>query len=131
VPVVEKISRELVSQDLKNNTSNTKITHALIIPKINKDDLFLLCPKFRKDLGNCCPLLLCIRVTSQLYFLDLTSNRKLVITPSQFASYEPFSDIFSFKHYGRNYTVLDNEGIRNEESHNTVATYGLVVTPED
>jgi len=27
--------------------------------------------------------------------------------------------------------VLDNEGIRNEESHNTVATYGLVVTLEN
>ncbi len=28
--------------------------------------------------------------------------------------------------------VLDNEGVRNEESHNTVATWGLVVTkPEE
>lgn len=93
--------------------------------------MLLMHPKFRKDLGNCCPLLLCLRVTSQLYFLDLTSNRRLVITPSQFAGLEPYSDIFSFKHYGRNYMVLDNEGIRNEESHNTVATYGLVVTLEN
>ena len=130
VPVTEKISRELVSVNEQNNTSNTKITHALIIPKINKDELLLLHPKFRKDLGNCSPLLLCLRVTSQLYFLDMTCNRKLVITPTQFLTMEPYSDIFTFKHYGRAYTILDNEGVRNEETHNTVATYGLVVTPE-
>ena len=42
-----------------------------------------------------------------------------------------YADIYNFKHYGRTFTVLDNEGIRNEESHNTVATYGIVVTPEE
>ena len=113
VPVSEKTSRETVSTNEKSNTSNTKITHALIIPQINKDDLLLMHPKFCKQLGNCSPLLLCLKVTSQLYFLDPTCNRKLVITPSQFFGLEPYGDIFSFKHYGRVYTVLDNEGVRN------------------
>ena len=122
----------MVSHNEKNNTSNVKITHALIIPKINKDDLLLMHPNFIKNLGNCSTLLLFLKVTSQLYFLDPTNNRKLVITPTQFFGLEPYSDIYSFNHYGRQYTVLDNEGVRNEESHNTVATYGLVVAePEE
>jgi NMD protein affecting ribosome stability and mRNA decay len=129
VPAVEKISKELISFNERNNTSNTKITHALIIPKINKDDLLLLHPKFLKQLGNCSPLLLCLKVTSQLYFLDPTNNRRLVITPTQFMSFEPYSDIYHFEHYGRKFTILDNEGERNPETHNTAATYGLVVTP--
>ena len=71
-------------------------------------------PKFCKQLGNCSSLLLCLKVTSQLYFLDPTCNRKLVITPSQFFGLEPYGDIYTFKHYGRTFTVLDNEGVRNE-----------------
>ena len=86
-------------------------------------------PKWAKPLGNCSTLLLCLKITSQLYFLDPTCNRKLVITPAQFFALEPYADIYNFKHYGRTFSVLDNEGIRNEESHNTVATYGIVVTP--
>jgi hypothetical protein len=70
-------------------------------------------PRFCKILGNCSPLLLCLKVTSQLYFLDPTCNRKLVITPSQFFSLEPYSDIFTFQHKGVNFMVLDNEGVRN------------------
>ena len=108
VPVSEKTSKETVSTNERNNTSNTKITHALIIPSINKDDLLLMLPKWAKPLGNCSTLLLCLKITSQLYFLDPTCNRKLVITPAQFFALEPYADIYSFKHYGRIFTVLDN-----------------------
>lgn len=128
LPVSYNRSSQLISQNERDNTCNVKTTHALVIPKICKDDLLLMHPKFCKQLGNCSPLLLCIKVTSQLYFLDPTCYRKLVITPTQFFALEPYSDIFSFQHIGRSFTVLDNEGKRNEESHNTVATWGLVVT---
>lgn len=114
LPYTYKVSNQLISHNEKDNTSNVKTTHALIIPSICKDDLLLMHPKFCKLFGNCSPLLLCLKVTSQLYFLDPTSNRKIVITPSQFFSLEPYSDIFNFQHFGRNFLVLDNEGQRNE-----------------
>jgi hypothetical protein len=78
-------------------------------------------------MGNCSPLLLCIKVASQLYFLDPTNNRKLVITPTNFAALEPYSDVHTLRSIARNFIVLDNEGKRSEESHNQLATWGVVV----
>lgn len=108
LPVSYKCSNQLISHNEKDNTSNVKTTHALIIPKICKDDLLVMHPRFCKMLGNCSPLLLCLKVTSQLYFLDPTCNRKLVITPAQFFSLEPYSDIYTFQHKGVSFMVLDN-----------------------
>lgn len=108
LPVSHKVSNQLISHNERDNTSHVKNTHALIIPKICKDDLFLIHPKFIKDLGNCSTLLLCLKVTSQLYFLDPTNFRKLVITPTQFFAMEPYCDIFTFQHAGRRFSILDN-----------------------
>lgn len=83
LPVTSKTSSQFISHNERDNTTNVKTTHALIIPKICKDDLLLMHPKWAKPLG-CSTLLLCVKVTSQLYFLDMTNNRKLVITPTQF-----------------------------------------------
>jgi nonsense-mediated mRNA decay protein 3 len=86
LPVSHKVSSQLISHNERDNSSNVKISHALIIPKICKDDLLLMHPRFCKELGNCSPLLLCLKVTSQLYFLDPTTFRKIVITPTHFFS---------------------------------------------
>lgn len=88
-------------------------------------------PKWTKPLGNCSTLLLCVKITSQLYFLDPTNNRRLVITPTQFFALEPYGDIYSLKSTARQYIVLDNEGQRSEESHNQFGTWGLVVALAD
>lgn len=108
LPVNYKVSSQLISQNEKDNTCNVKTTHALIIPSICKDDLLLMHPKFCKQFGNCSPLLLCLKVTSQMYFLDPTTNRRIVITPTQFIGLEPYSDIYNFTHFGKTFTVLDN-----------------------
>ena len=42
VPHKNKISRELVSHDTKNNSYNYKYTYYVEIPKINKDDIVVL-----------------------------------------------------------------------------------------
>jgi nonsense-mediated mRNA decay protein 3 len=42
VPHKNKISKELVSHDTKNNTYNYKHTFYVEIPKINKDDIVVL-----------------------------------------------------------------------------------------
>jgi nonsense-mediated mRNA decay protein 3 len=42
VPHKNKISKELVSHDTKNNTYNYKYTFYVEIPKINKDDIIVL-----------------------------------------------------------------------------------------
>lgn len=127
LPVTYKTSQQLISHNERDNTCNTKTTHALIIPKICKDDLLVMHPKFCKTMGNCSPLLLCIKVASQLYFLDPTNNRRLVITPTNFAALEPYSDVHTLRSIARNFIVLDNEGKRSEESHNQLATWGVVV----
>ena len=110
MPVTYKTSKQMVSHSEQNNTSNVKTTHALIIPSICKDDLLLMHPKWTKELGHCSTLLLCTKVASQLYFLDPTNNRKVVITPAHYTALEPYADIFPLKHRAENYIVLDNEG---------------------
>lgn len=112
LPVNYKVSSQLISHNERDNTTNSKTTHALIIPSICKDDLLLMHPKWTKPLGNCSTLLLCTKVTSQLYFLDPTCNRRLTITPTHYTALEPYADIYELKNLKRTYMILDNEGIR-------------------
>ena len=48
MPVTYKMSKQFISHNERDNTSNVKTTYALIVPSICKDDLLLIHPKWTK-----------------------------------------------------------------------------------
>lgn len=60
--------------------------------------------------------------------MDVTNFKKIIMNATQYFLYEDYIQIFVPKIYAREYLVLNNEGIRNEESNNICATYGIIVT---
>jgi nonsense-mediated mRNA decay protein 3 len=70
VPVTFKQSKQLMGADLKSNVYNYKFTYSVEIPPISRDDLVCLPTKLAQQLGNISPLVLCLKVTNCLYFLD-------------------------------------------------------------
>jgi len=70
MPVKVKESREVISRDLKNNTSNTKYTFCIELADICKDDIIVLEKNAFKQLGGIGPLLLCYKISSQIHFID-------------------------------------------------------------
>lgn len=123
-----KNSKQLISHNERDNTSNVKTTFSMTIPKICRDDLVKIPPKLCKEYGNCSPILLCLKVTKYLYFMDITNYKKIIMSATQYFHYEDYIQIFVPKIYAKEYLVLNNEGLRNEETNNIHATYGIVVT---
>ena len=66
-----KQSSKVVSQDLKNNTSNTKHSISIEIVPIWKDDLILLPQKLSRELGGIGPLVLCYKVSKTINVVDV------------------------------------------------------------
>ncbi|CAG8478838.1 3892_t:CDS:2 [Diversispora eburnea] len=52
VPIKSKASEQLISVDIRNNTSNSKFTYSVEIVPICKDDLICLPVKVARSLGN-------------------------------------------------------------------------------
>lgn len=101
-----------------------------IVPQICKDDLVLIPRKLSKELGSCCPVLLCTKVRSALHFLDVANFKKIIITSNQYWHYENKFEIFPLKVYGKKFNVLDNEK-KDEETSNRYPSFGLTVMIED
>jgi len=70
MPVKVKESKQVISADLKNNTTNTKYTFFIEIADISKDDIVILDKSTNKNLGGIGPLLFCYKVSSQIYFIN-------------------------------------------------------------
>lgn len=58
VVVKIKQSSKMISQDVKNNTTNTKYTIMIEIAPVCKDDLVLLPKKLSRECGGIGPLVL-------------------------------------------------------------------------
>lgn len=113
IPVALKHSKQLISQNERDNTANVKTTFSLTIPKICKDDLIRLHPVNAKELGSG-TILLCTKLSSNLYFIDVANHKKVTMTIERYFHYEPYMDIYRLKHFGKEFIVLDNEGKRND-----------------
>ena len=60
--------------------------------------------------------------------MDITNYKKIIMSATQYFHFEDYIQIFVPKIYAKEYLVLNNEGLRNEETNNVHATYGIVVT---
>lgn len=107
-----------------------KVTFAVNLPNICKDDLILIPRKLSKELGSCCEVLLCTKVRSTIHLLDLNTFKKIQISANQYFIYESQIQIFSIKIYGKKFNVLDNEA-KDPETPNKYPTFGLTVMIED
>jgi hypothetical protein len=58
-------------------------------------------------------MLLCLKVTKYLYFMDITNYKTIIMSATQYFLYEDNIQIFVPKIYAREYLVLNNEGVRN------------------
>lgn len=107
VPHKNKISKELVSHDTKNNTYNYKYTFYVEIPKINKDDIVVIPKKLQKEMGGVNPLGICYRVGKQIYMYDPITMRKYSINPHQYFNYEDHIGIIPLKGNETTFTIMD------------------------
>lgn len=106
-PTSIKVSSKLISYNERDDISNTKISYSVSIPKVNRDDLIKIPRKLSKELGSCCEVLLCTKVSSILHFLDISNFKKVQISATQYFIYEVDIEILTLKSYGKKFTVLD------------------------
>jgi nonsense-mediated mRNA decay protein 3 len=91
VPTRSKKSEELVSMDIKNNTSSYKFTFSVEIVPICKDDLICLPPKTAKALGNIGQLVICHKVAGNTVHLLDPSTLQTTDLPTTTYWRQPFA----------------------------------------
>lgn len=69
-PVKAKTSEQLISQDIQNSTTNSKLTYSVEIIPICKDDVVCLPVKVARAISNISQLVVCHRVGNQIYLID-------------------------------------------------------------
>ena len=75
VPTKTKQSKQLISQDFKNNTVNQKYTTSVEIAPICKDDLVLLSKQTSRDLGGIGPFVLVHKISTFVHLVDVFTMR--------------------------------------------------------
>lgn len=107
VPIRYRNDKQLVSQDFKSNTASYKYTFSIELVTICKDDLVLFPLQVFNKCGVQSPLVLCLRVSNCLTFLDPTT---LITTQMEAENYwrHPFNAVLSAKALIE-YIVLDIE----------------------
>ena len=107
VPHISKSSKELVSHDTKNATYNYKYTFYVEIPKVNKDDLVVLPPRLRKELGGVNPLGVCYRVGKQILLYDPITMRKYALGSHQYFNSESEIGVVPLQGFESRFTITD------------------------
>lgn len=87
VPSRFKEAKQLISQDLKSNTSNYKYTTSMEIAPICKDDLVLLPRQLSKDLGGLGPLVLVYKISTFVQVVDVFTMRTYEIDQNTYWKY--------------------------------------------
>ena len=70
-----KISRQVISHDVKQDTALTKHTISCELAPICRDDLVILPPKLAKELGGIGPVVLVYKVTTSVHIVDIHTMR--------------------------------------------------------
>eukprot|EP00873_Tetraselmis_striata_P002466 jgi/Tetstr1/422730/TSEL_013527.t1 len=107
VPIRYRHDKQLVSHNEHENNYNYKYTFSVEIAPICKDDLVCLPSKVCKENGNVGPVLLCIRVTAALLFMDPTTLRTYQVDSNTFFR-QPYRPLTNAKQLVE-YVVLDIE----------------------
>jgi len=107
VPTQHKTAKRLISQDIHSNTYNYKYTFSVEIAPICKGDLVCLPISVAKSAGNINPLCLCIKVTTNIHFMDPISLQAAEITSEKFW-HTPFRTIAT-RNEMTEFIVLDVE----------------------
>ena len=93
VPTRSKKSEELISMDMKSNTSSYKFTFSVEIAPICKDDLICLSPRLSKAFGNIGQLVLCHKVAGNTIHLLNPSTLQTTDLPAQNYWRQPFGTL--------------------------------------
>lgn len=88
LPTNVKDSRELISHDTQNMTSDYKFTTVIEIPRICKDDLVVLPPRLCKEFGGLNALAVCYRVGSTISLFDPITLKRVEMSPQQYFAYQ-------------------------------------------
>jgi nonsense-mediated mRNA decay protein 3 len=75
VPIQVKSSKQLISQDLKNNTCNYKYTYSVELAPLCKDDLVILPKSLSKELGGIGPMVLVYKITTFVHIVDVNTMK--------------------------------------------------------
>ncbi|SCV74009.1 BQ2448_6441 [Microbotryum intermedium] len=90
-----KTSEQLISQDIQNSTTNSKLTYSVEIIPICKDDVVCLPRKVAMAMSNISQLVVCHRVGNQIYLIDPLTLTLGDISSSVYwrAPFSPLADI--------------------------------------
>ena len=78
------------------------------IPKICKEDLIVIPKKLANELGGCGPFLMCWKVSSSIYLLDLANYRTVIMNATQYFLYQHKMDILPLSKFKSRFEVLDS-----------------------
>jgi nonsense-mediated mRNA decay protein 3 len=99
--------------DEQTSKANEKFTWYIEIPKVSKDDLVIIPKKLAKELGGCCQLLICYKITTQLHFIDPLTVKRIDVSSGKFFQYEEEMLTFNLKSNGCEFLCMDSEKIHN------------------
>ena len=137
LPVKVEQSKQLISHDESSNIFNHKYTYSVEIPKICREDLIIIPKKLAMELGGCGPFLLCWKVSSHLYLLDLATYRTVIMSGLQYFLYQNKMEILPVNKFKSRFEVMDCEPVRKKQNLNTTTTmlddklYRLTIRPLD
>ncbi|KMZ76373.1 Nonsense-mediated mRNA decay NMD3 family protein [Zostera marina] len=107
VPIKKREDKQLVSHDSKSNNFNYKYTFSVTICPICREDLICLPPKVSSSLGNLGPVVLCMKVSSNILVMDPCTLRSVYLDSSQYWR-NPFNPLLNSRQLVE-YIVLDIE----------------------
>lgn len=96
VPHSNKESKQLISQDTRNNSYNYKYTFYIEIPKICRNDIVILPMKLCTEFGGVNNLGICYKVTSKIHLFDPITMRKYAMNSHQYFNFENEITIIPF-----------------------------------
>ncbi len=103
LPTTVKNSKQLISHDQKSNIIVYKYAFAVELPKICKNDLVIIPKKLAKEMGGCSPLLLCIKISHSMSFMDLSNYNFVIMSSVQYYHYEKDIQMLSLSRYKREF----------------------------
>ncbi|XP_070208147.1 60S ribosomal export protein NMD3-like [Littorina saxatilis] len=106
-------ARELISQDIRNNTFNYKYTYSVEIIPICRDDIVCLPLKVAQQLGNINPLCLCSRVTSSIHLIDPATLQTAELSGTVYWRL-PFLSLVGPRHMTE-FMVMDVERVQDKD----------------
>jgi len=114
IPARVKASKQLIGHDDRSNVFNYKYAWSIEIPAVCKDDLCVFPPKLCKELGGTSPLMLCVKVSNLLHFVDTHTHKRVDLSADRYFFYESEIIVLQLKKNSSEFMVTGIERIENE-----------------